>query len=216
VAAQEMTNTPYALAAALRDAHALIPEVREALERVDRRMHSAVSLIPAPMVRPRYEAIPGSWWGITPERHWMPAENVLLAIVHHAGAAQDMDQSAEAIHHYHTTVKGWGAIGYHFWIRKSGLVQIGRPLWAVGAHAAKTDGTLNLNPVSWGICLAGNFELGHPTDAQMFSLVATLKMLRSIAPPGLAIHGHGDAMVTACPGKHLAAMMGWVRLAVAA
>ena len=61
-------------------------------------------------------------------------------VIHHTGSSDwqgnyiDDDMSAEEIHEMHQGM-GWVGIGYHFVIRKNGAIELGRPIWAQGAHA---------------------------------------------------------------------------------
>ena len=93
-------------------------------------------------------------------------------IVHHTGGT-DADPKADTSNHTFTIVDeyhkslGWGKIGYHYFIDKTGLLTQGRADNEEGAH------TIGQNQKSLGICLAGNFDVTLPTAEQ----VATLKTL---------------------------------------
>ena len=54
-------------------------------------------------------------------------------------------------------------IGHHYLIRKDGTIEQGRSPGMVGAHAKDNNDT------SIGVCLAGNFDIGKPTEQQMKS-----------------------------------------------
>ena len=83
-------------------------------------------------------------------------------VIHHTGFPnEDKDSTAAAIHKFHQQERKWAGIGYHYLIRKNGMIEQGRRPEAVGAHAS------HYNKKSVGICLAGNFEIGKPTEAQM-------------------------------------------------
>lgn len=114
------------------------------------------------------------------------------AIIHHSASP---DVPASTIHGWHLGQK-WAGIGYHFVIRAGGAIERGRPEWALGVHAGPG------NTDSIGICLAGNFEAGKPTPAQMDALVWLLKdyLMPKYGP--LAVIGHRDVMQTACPGRN--------------
>jgi len=94
--------------------------------------------------------------------------------------------------------KGWTMIGYHYFIEADGKTKIGRPDWAVGAHA------IGANFDSLGICLAGNFETAPPTQAQMTALAGLIKDIRK-AYGNIPVIGHFQVdpkkHPTACPGK---------------
>lgn len=67
-------------------------------------------------------------------------------IIIHCSASKGA--TLESMRRYHTEVKGWEDVGYHFVIEESGAIRPGRPLWKAGAHARGAND-------NWGICLAG-------------------------------------------------------------
>lgn len=121
-----------------------------------------------------------------------------MIVIHHVGIP-DGDTSAAAIHRAHLA-NGWAGIGYHYVIRKNGVIERGRPLAVVGAHA------YGENYHTVGINVTGNFEKEVPTDAQMKSLtelVTALCRIYHIDPGPATIVGHRDVNSTDCPGKNL-------------
>ena len=148
-----------------------------------------IELIPF-MLQPEYEP-----WYVIRQEHWR-TNPVDLVVVHHEGEVSYADTSAATINLYHTQAKGYAGIGYHVWIRKSGLLEVGRPLWAVGAHAK------NHNHRSWGVCLDGNFDLRPPEPVQLEVLQTVLRYLDLLSPTWrLAGHRELPGMQTSCPGK---------------
>ena len=121
-------------------------------------------------------------------------------VVHHIGMATNDDVSAETVHQWHLN-NGWSGIGYHFLIRKDGTIEQGRPLGTVGAHV------YGENRHTVGINLAGNFEMGTPTEAQESSaarLIAALCTVYQLDPLWQGtVKGHRDLNATACPGRYL-------------
>ena len=117
-------------------------------------------------------------------------------IIHHTASTKD--DSAADIHAYHKNSLGWAGIGYHYLIRKDGIIERGRPEDCIGAHC------YGWNDLSIGIALCGNFETEEPTAAQISSLLelaAYLKDKYNLADA--YIFGHRDKDATACPGKNL-------------
>lgn len=111
-------------------------------------------------------------------------------VLHHSAGHGD----AEAIHKLHLG-NGWAGIGYHFYIRKDGTVDEGRPLWAAGGH------TLNYNSTTIGICCEGNYDVETVMPmAQLTALRELLAYLKGLYP-NAAIKCHRDYNATACPGK---------------
>ena len=71
-----------------------------------------------------------------------------------------------------------------------------------GAHAQTPDEQFNKFGI--GICLVGNFDQQHPTDAQLRStakLVAYL--MKTYGIPASHVIGHGDTKPTDCPGRNM-------------
>lgn len=93
---------------------------------------------------------------------------------------------------------GW-YVGYTYFIDKAGVVTQTRKDGEEGAH------TIGHNSDSIGICLAGNFDLTLPTDAQIKSL--TILMASKVAEfniPLSAIVPHRHFATKTCYGKRLA------------
>lgn len=112
-------------------------------------------------------------------------------VLHHA-AASTCD--AKTIHAWHLR-RGFSGIGYHFLIRKDGIIERGRAENLVGAHVAWHNGD------SIGICFEGNFETETMGEAQKNAgaeLVDYLKKKYSIN----TVVRHKDLAATACPGKN--------------
>lgn len=113
----------------------------------------------------------------------------------------DEDSTAERVHKWHIEHNGWAGIGYHYLIRKTGMIEQGRLPDQLGAHA------LHHNQNSIGICLAGNFHVADPTKAQINSLkelTAWLCRKYDLDPfkKGVIV-GHRDLNDTNCPGDNL-------------
>jgi hypothetical protein len=111
--------------------------------------------------------------------------------------------SAERIHSLHVGQNGWDAIGYHYVIRHSGVIEGGRPRNRTGA------GVGGHNSDSIHICLIGGLDeahkpSGHYFDAQWSSLENLVKALvdEAVTDFGLTplIRGHRDTdPMKACP-----------------
>lgn len=119
-----------------------------------------------------------------------------MLVIHHSNGGNDVDFSAERIHAMHLNI-GYSGAGYHFIIRKNGTVELARPEWAVGAHAAGE------NYHTIGICLSGDFSIALPAVEQINSLAELIHDLcRDYHIPCDREHivGHCDLMSTDCPG----------------
>jgi len=126
--------------------------------------------------------------------------NIQYLIVHHTATARDTT-TFEAVKKYHIS-KGWGNIGYHFFITANGKRWYGRSEQTIGAHA-KAD---NMNFRSLGICLTGNFMNEEPTPAQKYTLLNLITALRvkyQIKANSILGHREITGAKTLCPGDHL-------------
>lgn len=120
-------------------------------------------------------------------------------VIHHTGNPDDDDLSAKTLHASHRA-QGWAGIGYHFVVRKDGSVELGRPDWAIGAHAE------GFNYCSIGIHVCGNFNLVEPTEAQINALpmlIADICDAYGLIASDSVVMGHRDLMATECPGNNL-------------
>lgn len=127
----------------------------------------------------------------------IPRKLTNLIIVHHVGGT-DRDVSAAEIHQWHLA-NGWAGIGYHFLIHKNGMIEQGRPLYAIGAHC------YGYNQTSVGICSAGDFDISFPTKNQIDSashLIAYLCQKYGLKPDSRTVLGHRDLNQTECPGQN--------------
>ncbi|WP_294349258.1 peptidoglycan recognition family protein [uncultured Clostridium sp.] len=113
-------------------------------------------------------------------------------LVYHHTASSKLDP--EVINKDHKE-KGWGGIGYHFYIRKDGSIFRGRPEECIGAHA------IGRNYDSIGICLEGNFENEDVNEKQKEALI-NLSIDMIIKYNLEDSIGHKDVYETLCPGAH--------------
>jgi len=123
--------------------------------------------------------------------------NIDQIIIHCAATRPSLDIGVEEIREWHVT-RGFIDIGYHYVIRRNGVVEEGRPLDQVGAHAE------GHNANSIGICLVGGIDEDGKPDAnftyqqytKLYNLVLDLKdnfrMIDSVI-------GHRQVSKKACP-----------------
>jgi hypothetical protein len=115
-------------------------------------------------------------------------ENAFIA-VHCSATRASLDIGEAEIRKWHTE-RGWSDIGYNIVIRRSGLVEIGRPIDYRGAHVE------GYNDRAVGVCLVGGLDAAGKAEdnflpEQYLSLLHTLRFLRRYAP-GAVIQGHRD------------------------
>jgi len=124
-------------------------------------------------------------------------------IIHHT--ASDIG-NARLVNLWHKN-RGWEGIGYHFLIdngtvgKEDGQIEIS-PRWIKqmqGAHCKACD----MNEMSIGVSLVGNFSTGAPSAAQMDSLIFLVRELMKyyhIPVQNVLKHGAVAGANTECPG----------------
>lgn len=112
-------------------------------------------------------------------------------VIHCAATPPLMDIGAKEIDRMHRE-RGFFQIGYHFVIRRNGVIENGRDETTPGAHAR------GHNHDSLGICLVGGVKQGDVktaennfTKEQFASLVTKLKELK-VRYPNAVILGHRE------------------------
>jgi len=99
-------------------------------------------------------------------------------------------QTAALITDWHKK-RGFSTIGYHYFIRRNGRVEVGRKESDVGAHCK------GYNSESIGICLAGKNIFTKAQFAALKQLLADLKKRY----PNATLHGHREFNpFKECPG----------------
>ena len=112
-------------------------------------------------------------------------------VVHCSATRPHQDIGAEEITKWHKAA-GFKDIGYHYVIRRDGVLERGRPDEAVGSHVK------GFNEVSVGICLVGGVKADDPfkpdnnfTPEQFVTLKTLLTKLKEKYPKA-KIQGHRD------------------------
>ncbi|MBM4018741.1 MAG: N-acetylmuramoyl-L-alanine amidase [Planctomycetes bacterium] len=159
---------------------------------------------PATLELPRDPSRSASWgtaaWRPSDlERPWR------FIVIHHSATAAGSAAQFDRMHRD----RGWDELGYHFVIGNGtgsydGEVEVGSrwPKQKHGAHCKVADHP-EYNDYGIGICLVGNFDLAHPSEAQMQALARLVRFLmdRYGIPRG-RIYGHGQLKATDCPGRN--------------
>lgn len=137
-------------------------------------------------------------------------KSIDFIVVHCAATPPSSDIGVVEIDRFHKA-RGWSGIGYHYVIRRNGVVEKGRPDDQPGAHVR------GYNNRSLGICLVGGLNEQRKTapeytQAQWASLATLVKEL-SDRYPKAEILGHRDFpdVNKACPCFDVAAW--WAGLA---
>ncbi len=127
-------------------------------------------------------------------------------MLHHSLTTDGPTVSWGAIRYYHTVIKGWRDVGYHYGIEliSSGHHQYyeilqGRMPDQVGAHCYQGG----MNRKSIGVCLVGNFDEDPVPQGQMDRTIELVSwLLGEFHIPVENILGHRDfASYKSCPGS---------------
>lgn len=105
----------------------------------------------------------------------------ITKIVFHCSASDNPTQDIKDIRHYHKAIKGWSDVGYHYFIKKDGTIQPGRPISKMGAHVR------GHNRDSIGVCFAG---LNRFTKAQMVAAHKVLGIIKEQVGKRLPLYPH--------------------------
>ena len=126
------------------------------------------------------------------------SRKINLIVVHCAATPPSMDIGVRVIDQWHRE-NGWNGCGYHFVVRRNGLVESGRDLTLKGIHAK------GHNSNSIGLCLIGGVDNYHQPDNNFTkNQMDTLKfMLAKLTEQykGIAVLGHKDlyGVTKECP-----------------
>jgi N-acetylmuramoyl-L-alanine amidase len=125
--------------------------------------------------------------------------NTRWLVIHCSATRGVQDIGVREIRRWHRD-QGWADIGYHYVIRRSGKLETGRPVDALGAHVQ------GHNHDSVGICLVGGLDnktwkpANNYTPQQWESLKKLLEALVKRYPKAKVL-GHRDfaGVKKACP-----------------
>lgn len=102
-----------------------------------------------------------------------------VIVVHCSASSDHQNIGAAEIDMWHKQ-KGWSGIGYHYVIRRSGKIEVGRPLNKKGAHCVEANST------GVGICLVGIKNFNDRQFLALKLLVAAIKAKYGKLP----VYGH--------------------------
>jgi len=129
-------------------------------------------------------------------------------VLHHTADRSTLDQYHK-VKEYHNSgaPRGNGTlrwpsghgIQYCKFIERDGIIMSGRKEHELTWHAGR------INRISIGICLAGDFRLERPTNAQINSLVEIINELKH-RHPIQHIYNHNEVRPTSCPVSDLVSL----------
>lgn len=120
-------------------------------------------------------------------------EDISLIVIHHSGNNND---TIDSIYRYHTQVKSWETIGYHYVIEKDGRVV------STNKHTTLSYHCKGYNKRSLGICLLGDYTSAVPPPPQLAALEKLLSILKDEITIS-AVVPHRLFRNTICPGDFL-------------
>lgn len=137
---------------------------------------------------------------------YLPDSRVTTIVIHYSATPIERSYTAADIDAMHRA-RGFREIGYHYFIRRDGTVEIGRDLsqpgrFEVGAHSEGENGS------SIGICYEGGVRASAPatgfdsrTPAQTTAMIGLIRDLLKRFP-GAIVRGHREmpGAATQCPG----------------
>jgi len=124
-----------------------------------------------------------------------PLSAISRLVLHHSGTRGG---SPESFARYHTWVRGWPGIGYHYVIARDGTVYKTNALSAISYHARGA----NLTGV--GICLVGNFNYDEPKSEQLRAVRELIRLLKDyFTSASVIFHRDIPTSHTTCPGANM-------------
>ena len=108
-------------------------------------------------------------------------------------------QCVRGVRRYHMNTRGWRHNGYHLMIGPDGRIFLCRPMGWSGGHC------LGHNAHSIGVCLIGNYDLGHDTPVSQWEGYRTLVQVLALLClrfkiPVERIYPHSRFAAKTCPG----------------
>lgn len=132
------------------------------------------------------------------------SRRITHCVIHCAATRPSQDIGVSEIRDWHVRGNGWRDVGYHWIIRRNGLIERGRHEGQAGAHVA------GHNASSIGICLVGGLDqAGKPAPDYAAGQLAALRGLITRLEhlyPGAQVLGHRDfpGVAKACPSFDVA------------
>ena len=112
-------------------------------------------------------------------------------IIFHCSASDKREHDDVSVMRRWHKRKGWSDVGYHYFIKKDGTIQKGRPIERTGAHVR------GANRHTVGVCFHG---LNHFTKAQMKAMHKVIEIIEDKVGKKLDKKCHNDyTRLKTCP-----------------
>ena len=125
---------------------------------------------------------------------------ITFIVVHCSATRCNHPFTVKDLYHDHVELRGMTYIGYHYYIRRDGRVELTRPLERIGGHAR------GWNAHSIGICYEGGLNengvvADTRTEAQKKAMAELVVRLKQQFPTINKVMGHRDlpGVQKACP-----------------
>lgn len=117
-------------------------------------------------------------------------------IIFHCSASDNPDHDDVSVIRQWHLARGWKDVGYHYFVKKDGTIQQGRPIDQIGAHVfGHNDGTV-------GLCFSGRTEF---TRAQAAAATGAIALIEAQVGKTLELHSHNEyTNLKTCPNFVLA------------
>ncbi len=121
-----------------------------------------------------------------------PERDVDRVFIHCSASDHPHHDDVSVMRDWHVNGRKWSDVGYHYFIKKDGTLQDGRPLEkAPAAQAGNNRGTI-------AICLHG-LAAERFTKAQFATLIALCREIDSAYGSMVTFHGHCEVSAKSCP-----------------
>ena len=121
-----------------------------------------------------------------------PDRAVDRVFIHCSASDNPEHDDVAIIRHWHVDQNGWSDVGYHYYIQKSGNIQLGRGVERTpAAQSGNNTGTI-------AICLGG-LAADRFTLAQFGALCYLCSSINDAYEGGVTFHGHREVAQKDCP-----------------
>ena len=130
-----------------------------------------------------------------------PEREVDRVFLHCSASDSPEHDSIDVVRRWHVDGNGWGDVGYHYFIRRDGTLETGRPLEKNPAAQAGN------NAATIAICLHG-LTRERFTKAQYRTLIDLATAMDDACAGMLSFHGHCEVSSKSCPVFPYRAVLG--------
>ena len=122
-------------------------------------------------------------------------------ILHCADTKITQNFSIDDVRRWHIEERGWSDVGYHFYIRLNGSLELGRPIEKSGAHCK------GKNANSIGVCFeGGKMSNGDKWSSPMLSQIVSYNRLQEYlfsVYGQLTVSAHYQYSTKSCPNFNI-------------